>query len=348
MKGGSNRLFIIAGVGLALIAILLLVSNLRGGGTTTADEDEPDVPMGTVVEAKSAVAAHALITIDALVERQVPVEDVPADAVTSISEAAGMAYRVPLTVGQPLLRTQLELPGLRNDIAPGKRAIALPVNEISSMSGLVQDGDYVDIIFNARVNLLNVVETEDSDAVSEEQTYTAESATLVPYGEEGPENYALPGSPNSTFIIRDDLGESGQLEAVAKIVLQDIRILRVIRPGDQFLADGSRAGATVAEGAEQGAVATIGQVVLEVTPQQAELVNFIQDGHHSYQVIVRGQDDHENVTTTGITYSILVADDQWALPVPKSVTLDGEGVVVVGTPVAEEDADAEPSDEDEQ
>src|SRR5690606_34306626 len=116
-----------AGVGLALVAIALLVSSLQGGGKTTADEDEPAVEMVKVVQAQVAVPAHALLTIDLLVVKDVPIDEAPADAIPSIAEAAGMAYRVPLAAGDPLLRTQLETPGLRNDIAEGKRAIALPV-----------------------------------------------------------------------------------------------------------------------------------------------------------------------------------------------------------------------------
>jgi Flp pilus assembly protein CpaB len=333
MKGGS-KLFIFAGVGLALVAIALLISSLGGGGKTTADEETANQTV-KIVEAKSAVPAHALLTIDALLEREVPAADAPADAITSITEAAGMAYRVPLAVGQPLLRSQIETPGLRNDIATGKRAIAIPVDEISSMSGLVQDGDFIDIIFHARINLTRILPSEGAD-VTESGDFKLEKPMLVPFGEDV-ENHPMPGEENSTFIIRDDVGDAGELEAVAKIMLQDIRILRVVRPGDQFLPDGTLAGEGVAGEVQPSEQASVGQFILEVTPQQAELVTFIQDDHHQYQFIVRGKDDHETITTSGITYDILTAEE-WGMPWPKSVTLDENGEVV-----AKETPDATPA-----
>jgi hypothetical protein len=115
------------------------------------------------------------------------------------------------------------------------------------------------------------------------------------------------------------VGDAGELEPVAKIMLQDIRILRVVRPGDEFLPDGSRA-----EGVAETALATdgeeLGQVILEVTPEQAELLTFIQDEHHEYQLIVRAKDDHAKVNTFGITFELLATDPKWALPWPVTIT----------------------------
>lgn len=354
MKGGG-KLFIFAGVGLALVAIALLVSSLQGGGKTTADEQK-SAPKVTIVEAVEPLSAHALITVDLLREREVPANEAPADAIASVTEAAGMAYRVPLAIGQPLLRSQLETPGLRNDIAAGKRAIALPVDETSSMSGLVQDGDYVDIIFHARLDIVRVLPSEQADVI-EQGIFELKKPVLVPFGEqEDVENYPLPGEDGSTFVIRDDVGDAAELEAVAKIILQDIHVLRVIRPGDKFLPDGTRAQSTTAEGAEPGQEATIGQIVLEVTPEQAELITFIQDRHHKYQVIVRAKDDHQVANTSGITFDTLASDAEWGMPWPKSVTTDEDGVVVSerglqATPVAadgaETAADADAADEEE-
>lgn len=346
MKGGS-KLFIFAGVGLALVAIALLISSLGGGGKTTADEETANQTV-KIVEATSAVAAHALLTVDALIEREVPAADAPPDAIASITEAAGMAYRVPLVVGQPLLRSQIETPGLRNDIAAGKRAIALPVNEVSAMSGLVQDGDYVDVVFHARINLVRELPSVGAD-IPEDATYVIKDPPVVPPDSVEP-NHPLPGEPGSTFVIRDDVGDAAELEPVAKIMLQDIRILRVVRPGDQFLPDGTLAGEGVAGEVQQSEEASLGQFILEVTPQQAELVTFIQDDHHQYQVIVRGKDDHETITTSGITYEILTAEER-GMPWPKSVTLDENGELVAeqtadATPVADgEEADSNAGEE---
>jgi hypothetical protein len=63
----------------------------------------------------------------------------------------------------------------------------------------------------------------------------------------------------------------------------------------------------------------IGQLILEVTPQQAEAISFMQDKNHSIEVVVRGRDDHDIANTTGITFQILMTDGTWAMPWPKPV-----------------------------
>jgi pilus assembly protein CpaB len=315
MKGGS-KLFVFAGVGLALIAVLLFVVSMNGGGKADAD-DKADNEKITVVQAAKVIPAHQVITATDLIQTQVPVAEAPADAVTSTSEVIGQAYRVSLQIGQPLVRTQVETPGLRNDIEVGKRAMALPVDQVSAMSGLVQDGDYIDIVFKARVDLTRVLPANGAD-VTENGKFELEKPTLVPIGEDV-ENYPIAGDSGSTFIIRDDIGETAELELVAKMMLQDVRILRVVRPGDTYLPDGTKAAA-VAEDGGGGP----GQLIIEVTPEQAELVTFIQDSHQTYQVIVRAKDDHDKANTTGVTYSILASDAEWALPWPKPVVAPEE------------------------
>lgn len=316
MKGGS-KLFIFAGVGLALVAILLLVTNLQGGGKADANKADTAATKVKIVEAKVDIPAHGILKIEDLTEREVSSTEAPADAVNSISEVVGKAYRSPLTAGQPLVRAMIEVPGLRNDISAGMRAVALPVDEVSAMSGLVQDGDYIDIVFHARINLLRQLPTNGAE-ILEDATYKIEKPTIIPPDLETP-NHPLAGKEGSEFAIRDDIGDAGELEAVAKIMLQDIRVLRVVRPGDKFLGDGTKADEGLTDGAMSSDGEQLGQLILEVTPEQAELVTFIQDKHQTYQVIVRGKDDHTKVNTSGITYDILATDPDWALPWPKTV-----------------------------
>ncbi len=69
-----------------------------------------------------------------------------------------------------------------------------------------------------------------------------------------------------------------------------------------------------------------GQLILEVTPQQAEVISFIQNNpddqytNHDIEVIVRAKDDHEVANTSGITFQVLITDDTWSLPWPQPIT----------------------------
>jgi len=339
MKGGS-KLFIFAGVGLALVAVLLFATSMGNGGKAN-DEKGQSATTVDVATAKTNIKAHRILTIEDIVITQVEAKDAPADASSTVLEVAGQASRVDLVAGEPILRAQLEVPGLRNDIEPGKRAIALPVNDKSAMSGLVQAGDYIDIVFKARIDLVEP-ESAGSNDVTLNVNVTAEAGdgevptpepTVDVIGESGDvavDKGPVIGDPGTEFFIRDDIGDVSELELVAKIMLQDVRILRVVRPGETYLANG-----TVAKPVADAAPAEgNGQFILEVTPEQAELISFIQDGHHEYQIVVRNKDDHQTVTTSGITYSILATDEEWALPWPKKIV----------APVASPEATIEPED----
>lgn len=351
MKKGGNKLFLVAGVALAAVAIVLLgtsVMNSKGKANST---QQPSAAKVTVVEAAVDVPAHQLLAPEDLIEVQVPETEVSPDAVRSKSEVVGLAYRVPLVKGQRLLLSQVEQPGLRNDIQPGKRAVSLPVNQVNLLSGLIQDGDYVDVIFDARINLVRLLPTNLAITPEDEAAYKFESGSGSSNSDSGSSdsgdsgngdqqnqqentssigwippqvdlpNHPFTGDPGSQFIIRDDVGENQQLEPVAKILVQDARVLRVVRPGESFTASGTRAEPAAGEiGVAPSDTEQPGYLILEVTPQQAEVLAFIDDPHHQVRVVVRGKDDHETVSTTGITFQILATDPQWAMPWPQSLT----------------------------
>lgn len=385
MKGGS-KLFLIAGIGLAVVAVVIFMMGMSGDKKADANPQNAPVEKVSVVQAAVAIPAHTILKPTDLVVVEMPVTDAPADAIKTTGEVLNMAYRLPLAQGQTLLKAQLEQPGIRNDIEAGKRAISLPVNEANMLAGLVQDGDYVDVVFKTRVNLVRLLPTnfaetpedtpsyeygagkddgdEDSDSGggdSEED----ESSSNLPATASGPilwvaagfeidlEIHPYAGDPGSQFVIQD---AGLQLEKVAKVLVQDVKVLRVVRPGESFGPDGSLAGqsATTDAPAQPNDDAK-GHLILQVSPGQAEALAFIQDeeNHHTYQIVVRGKDDHERVETTGITFEILATDEEWSMPWPQSVTAPEEDAVIVeddgnsindlatptaeGTPAAEED-----------
>jgi len=344
MRGGS-KLFIIAGVGLGLVAVLLLVTSMSGGGGGTKADNPSKGGKVTVVQSTRDVPAHNIIQVEDVVEKQVNSDTVPADAVHSISEVVGKSYRVPLASTQTLVSSQVEQPGLRNDIAVGKRAIAIPVDEKNLFAGLIQDSDYVDFIFHARINEVRILPTNLAAAPEDEPYYkfdsggnsgdnqddqndsggdsgTNETASgpimWVPPGLEVPEHPAV-GDAGSKLFVRDDIAEQQQLEPVAKVMVQDVKVLRVVRPGESYGADGQPVEAPALEPGQTAG--STGYIVVEVSEEQAEVLTFMQDKRHEYQVIVRGKDDHDVVSTNGVTFQILATDSDYDLPLPSSVTV---------------------------
>lgn len=310
----SGRLFIVLGIALALIAGLLAFVALSGDDpddttSTTGDDSEP-VEI-TVVTAARDVLAHERLGEEDLQEEVVDASTMSDDVLTNPIEAIGLAYSVDLVPGQALVRSQLESPGLANQIEPGRRAFALPVDAQGLVGGMVRDDDHLDIIFNARLSLLRInpsypLEAPDNIELGEvvDPETDEDALVLPPYGGEpiGP-TYPYPGEDGSRFWV----GDMVEGDATTKVILQNVRVLRVVVPGTPESGGGESSGSFL---------------ILDVSLEEAETLRFMME-NGTYQIALRGQDDAEIVTTDGETYNQMV--DDHGLPVPKTVRLPAAG-----------------------
>lgn len=317
----SGRLFIALGAGLAVVAIGLVLVVLLSGGDGDGDADPsateaPDeVREITVIVAARDVPAHTVLTEDDLTEETVRSDEVPEDAMRNTVEAVGFAYSVDLFAGQVLVESNRELPGLANRVDPGRRAYPLVVDGANLIAGQIRDEDHIDIIFNVRTSLMRVnptypmelpdnLELRDVPAESLEDGGGRPSGASLPENGNAPEGpvYPYPGEPGSRFWITDALDG----DPVGKLVLQNVRVLRVIT---------SPLG-------ESGTVVEGNFLILDVDPVEAELLRYLVE-NGSYQIVLRSPDDEEFVETPGITMNLLV--DNWGMTVPKTVRLPEAG-----------------------
>jgi hypothetical protein len=355
MKGGS-KLFIFTGVALALVTVLLAITMTSEPKTSDAQDDPDKV---RVVRAAADFEPHTVISMADIVVEELPADQVPADAATDTRLVLGMSYGLGATKGDVLLNSYLEPPGITASIAPGKRAFSLALDEREMMSGLIMDGDYVDVVFDARIDLNRIIGIyglelhedqeyelkdlaealgsiveesqgeEDGTTPGEEGTDQESEASNVDIAaiqallEEIFTSPAYQGNPNSQFTITD-FGE--QLEPVTKILVQDVKVIRVVKPTVSYDAQGQQVQQDPAQTNDDLPFNRgVGQLILEVTPQQAEALSFMQQWdedqykYHDVEVIVRGKDDHEIANTTGITFDILITDETWGLPYPKPI-----------------------------
>ncbi|MBA3336775.1 MAG: hypothetical protein H0T49_04360 [Chloroflexia bacterium] len=304
-------MFIVAGIGLAVIAAVLAVLAIGGGGKADAQKED----QVTVVEAVVDIPPHTILTAEDLIERDVNVSDANAGAITSKAAVIGQSYRVQLLATQQLVGSELEQPGIRNVIENGKRGFALPVNEANRFSGLVADNDHVDIAYKTRINVQRLLPTSEGVQMPEDGLLSGNSTvTLKPVDSDLP-LYPNVGQVSAPFTIADDIGPEQALEPVAKIMLQDLRVLRVVAPGQSCTQQGQ-----LIDPSAQGTGEQIpGYLIHEVSNQQAELLTFMVDERSEYQILVRGNDDRELVATSGITFEILASDADYALPLPQPV-----------------------------
>jgi pilus assembly protein CpaB len=307
----SGRLLIVVGVVMGLAALLLAIFALSGGddddgGETTQRADTPQEI--TIVQATKNLDPHVKLTAEDLEEVVVNESELlnPDDHPRRINEVIGFAYSEELVEGQQILRSRLEVSGIAEELEPGTRAISLMVDRNNLVAGLIRQDDSIDVIYEINADLMRVspttpLESTDSAALQTE-------LVIPPFGESpDPAPYPYPGEPGSRFAITD--ANAGN--PVAKIVLQNIRVLRVITASST---------ANAAGGSQSGTEGSF--LVIEVTPDQAELVHMMTTVG-SYQVMLRGTEDEEIVPSMGANMELLITE--YNLPVPKTVRLPEAG-----------------------
>lgn len=312
MKGG-NKLFIFTGVALALVTVLLAITMTSGGNDGIAQDDTKPSDKVKVVKAAADFEPHKVISMSDILVEEMRADEVPDGAATDSRLVLGQSYKLGAVKGDILLTTYLEPPGITNSIAAGMRAVSLEADNQNMMSGLIMDGDYVDIVFEARVDLQRVLQAGAVE-VEEDGPYTIKEVVAAEPGEEVQE---VQGSDGSEFVVKDG---GANLEPVAKMIVQNVKVLRVVKPGVSYDGQGQEVSET-ADGTVSAA--GNGQLIVEVTPQQAEVLAFIEDDKHSFEVVVRGKDDHEIARTSGITFEILMTERDWSMPWPQPVVAPG-------------------------
>lgn len=323
-KGG--RLFILLGVALALVAALLAVVAFSGALGGPQEEGKEPARANVVVAARD-IPANTVLSEDDIEIAQIETTGVTPGSATSPAQVVGLAVSGNLVKGQQILSANLVAPGLTFDLAEGHRAIALPVDRINALGGMIRPDDRIDIIYSVRINLARVVPSEPIELRDSTEGYAQDDTIVLqpPPGAAGGQTYPFPGEPGSRFLVEDNAPGN----PVTKVVVQNVRVLRVVAGDTTVTSDPSATGDGEASGtptAPQGAAEKLPNadlLVLEVDPQQAEVIKFLMDNDGQYQVALRPKNDEGEAATTGVTYEQLV--NAYGLPVPKTVRLPGGG-----------------------
>ena len=108
------------------------------------------VPTQSVVIASQDLPEGASIARTALSVGQWPVPTVPVGAFTTPDSLVGRVTRVAIFKGEPIVPGRLAPngtgPGLEVKITPGKRAMAMRINDAVGVSGLIQPNSRVDVM----------------------------------------------------------------------------------------------------------------------------------------------------------------------------------------------------------
>jgi len=148
-----NRNMLMLGIALALGGLAMYLSNkvLHDRYASIEEEARRGRTMVQVVVAKRDLARGETLTGDVLAVREVPADYVHSTAVLPDGYAAVENQRLvsPLKRGETLLESHTEGLGAQifsGTLKVGSRALTFPVDEISSISGMLRPGDRIDLI----------------------------------------------------------------------------------------------------------------------------------------------------------------------------------------------------------
>jgi Flp pilus assembly protein CpaB len=286
----SNRLVILVGVLLAVLAFVAIVILLNQQGPPVPPEDVN----ATVLVAKQDIEIGDPVTPDLVETKEVDPEAVIGTGLSDPSQLQGQPalYRIPaqsqvsgeavgLGGGQDIC--------IRCQLNPGEKAIAFQVDRVTGLDFLVTPGDSVDIILSEQITVLQ--ETADSAA-----------------------------NPDENAPQRFEPITGLEDQRTVKAVLQDKRVLYVSATRAQIPEPVDTNGDGVVNDQdvqpEQAAIDSV-IVVFAGTDQDAELIKFAQNAlgeQGSLTAVVRHADDDAVETTNGITIDSLVTDYGLKLP----------------------------------
>ena len=141
---------------------IVLAATLITAGTATfgvyrvieSTRSQNRVLLRRVLVATKDIPEGAALTRSALDERDWPLVSVPAGAFSSLDSAVGRVTRVPVYTGEVIVPARLAPPGtgpgLQVKITPGKRAMAVKIDDVVGVSGLIQPDSRVDVLVTLR------------------------------------------------------------------------------------------------------------------------------------------------------------------------------------------------------
>lgn len=155
-----KKLVLLLGALIIAIGTAFAARSMFAGASAPVAEAKPVVPEGPkVLVAKRALPVGTIITADAIGYQLWPQEMVQdayfIDGEADMSKLLGTVVRNPITAGEPVTQGSLVSPGDRGflaaALAPGMRAITVPVRANTGVGGFVFPGDRVDMLLTQTV-----------------------------------------------------------------------------------------------------------------------------------------------------------------------------------------------------
>ncbi len=152
-----NKTWISLGVALAIGLLTALGARTFLSRQVEAIEARAKHDTADIVVAKTEIAAGTKLGRENLAVRKVPVDFAQSGAVRpeDFARIDGKAIAYDVKSGEMIMWSQMEsqrAPTFSARLAPGQRAITVVVDEINSISGMLEPGDLIDLMFSVDQN----------------------------------------------------------------------------------------------------------------------------------------------------------------------------------------------------
>jgi Flp pilus assembly protein CpaB len=283
----SNRLIILVGVLLAVVAFVAIIAFLNQRRQPAADA-EPQ--METVLVAARDIAIGEQVTPDDVEEDEVDPEAVGPDTLRDPSQLRDRVALFAVPEGSQITESIFGQVGggavdIEGQLRAGEKAIAVQVDRATGLDFLIQQGDVIDIVLGVEIQVLQ---------------RTAESAAAP---DQPPRFETVTGLESARSV---------------KTVLQAKRVLYV---SESRIGPAPDPDETPAPGEEeQPTEPTVVVIVFAGTNADAELVKFAQRDQSevgAVTVTLRQAADTAIEETEGLTIDLLV--ERFGVPVPSVV-----------------------------
>ena len=157
----KKKLMLILGAMIVALVSAIAMRRMVTGHAAPVVQAAVIVPVSgpRVLIAQRNLATGTIITPDAITYQPWPKPAVQAtyflDGTTDRAKLIGTVVRTPIAAGQPLMQGALVSPGDRGflaaALAPGMRAVTIPVSDMSGVAGFIFPGDHVDMMLTQTV-----------------------------------------------------------------------------------------------------------------------------------------------------------------------------------------------------
>ena len=326
-----SRTLILLGIVLLLGAVAVIVLLPQQQATPPAQAvptPVPEIPTTEILVAAQDIPRGTIIGDDAIAPGKWPNTSLPPNDLIIVKpeDVIGKRARTDILRGQPVLQSMITADPSRlartgNDaslfIPPEKRAVAFPIDQMSSVGYAIGAGDRVDVIIS-----FSIVD------VNQEGQYP-----IVPFNRELVDDLIAAGLPSEVAVqqVLADI-KSAQIEPrlVSQLTLQNLEVLHV----GEWPAAGKLPSPTATPNPEQqvaqpppaaGGTPTPtpprpNMLILLVDPQQALILQWLRESNVAVNLALRGAGDSAPVSTDAVSYQYILTNFNITIP-PKVNTI---------------------------